>query len=60
MGIYEHWSGQPFHSPGNLPDPGIELGSLALQMDSLLFEPLWKPKSFSSVQFSCSVVSDSL
>ena len=25
------WSGQPFPSPGDLPDPGIELGSLALQ-----------------------------
>ena len=23
----EHWSGLPFSSPGNLPDPGIEPGS---------------------------------
>ena len=31
----EYWSGSPFHSPGDLPDPGIELGSLVLQVDSL-------------------------
>ena len=24
----EHWSGLPFHIPGDLPDPGIELSSL--------------------------------
>ena len=26
----EYWSGLPFPSPGDLPDPGVELGSLAL------------------------------
>ena len=26
----EHWSGLPFPSPGDLPDPGIEPGSPAL------------------------------
>ena len=31
----EQWSGLPFPSPGNLPDPGIKPGSLALQADSL-------------------------
>ena len=31
----EYWSGQPILSPGDLPDPGIELGSPALQADSL-------------------------
>ena len=32
----EYWSGSPFSSPGgNLLDPGIEHGSLALQADSL-------------------------
>ena len=31
----EHWSGQPIPFPGELPDPGIELGSLALQADAL-------------------------
>jgi len=32
----EYWSGLPFLSPGELPDPGIEPKSPALQMDSLL------------------------
>ena len=38
MGFFrqEHWSGLPFPSPGDLPDPGIEPGSPALQADSLL------------------------
>ena len=35
----EYWSGLPFPSPGDLPDPGIEPGSPALQADSLLTEP---------------------
>ena len=39
----EYWSGLPFPSPGSLPDPGIEPGSLALQSDSLLTEPPGKP-----------------
>ena len=26
----EHWSGLPFPSPGDIPDPGIEPGSPAL------------------------------
>ena len=30
----QYWSGQPISSPGDLPDPGIESGSPALQMDS--------------------------
>ena len=37
------WSGLPFPSPGHLPDPGIELGSPALQADTLLSEPPGKP-----------------
>ena len=36
----EHWSGLPFPSPGELPDPGIEPRSLALQADSLPSEYL--------------------
>ena len=35
----EYWSGLPFPSPEDLPIPGVELGSPALQADSLLFEP---------------------
>ena len=31
----ENWSGLPFPSPRDLPDPGIEPGSLALQADCL-------------------------
>jgi len=31
----EYWSGLPFPSPGDLPDPGIELASPALQADSV-------------------------
>ena len=40
----EYWSGLPFPSPGDLPDPGIEPTSPALQADSLLSEPPGKPK----------------
>ena len=39
----EYWSGLPFPSPGNLPDPGIEPKSLTLQADSLPSEPPLKP-----------------
>ena len=39
----EHWSGLPFPSPGDLPNPGIEPRSPALQADSLPTEPLGKP-----------------
>jgi len=35
----EYWSGLPFPSPGDLPIPGIELGSPALQADALPSEP---------------------
>ena len=40
----KYWSGLPFPSPGDLPDPGIEPGYPALQADSLLSEPLGKPQ----------------
>ena len=39
----EYWSGLPFLSPGDLPNPGIEPGSLALQADALPSEPPGKP-----------------
>ena len=39
----EYWSGLPFPSPGNLPDPGIESGSPALLADSLPSEPQRRP-----------------
>ena len=40
----EYWSGLPFPSPGNLPDPGTEPRSPALQADSLLSEPPGKTR----------------
>ena len=41
----EYWSGQPFPSPGNLPKPGIEPRSPAMQADSLPGELSGKPKN---------------
>ena len=35
----EYWSGWPFPSPGDLPNPGIKPRSPALQADSLPAEP---------------------
>ena len=35
----ERWSGLPFPSPGDLPNPGIEPGSPALEADALTSEP---------------------
>ena len=35
----EYWSGLPFPSPGDLPNPGIEPGSPTLQADTLPSEP---------------------
>ena len=32
----ENWSGLPFPSPGDLPDPGIEPVSPALQADAFI------------------------
>ena len=54
----EDWSGLPLPSPGDLPDPGIEPGSPALQADALQSEPpgrfqalgLIEPKP---VQYQC-------
>ena len=45
----EYWSGLPFPSPGNLPDPGIKPRSPALQVDSLLSEPPEEPPLMSQV-----------
>ena len=41
----EYWSGLPFPSPGDLPDPGIQPRSPALQADSLPTE-LWGKSSY--------------
>ena len=50
----EYWSGLPFSSPRDLPHPGIESGSPALQTNSLPSEPpgkapVWNNKSFHSL-----------
>ena len=39
----EYWSGLPFPSPGDLPNPGVEPRSPALQVDALPSELLGKP-----------------
>ena len=39
----EHWSGLPFPSPGDLPLPGIEPVSPALQADSFLLSHQGRP-----------------
>ena len=44
----EYWSGLPFPSPGDLPDPGIEPRSPALQADALPSKPPGKPPSWGS------------
>ena len=41
----EYWSGLPLSSPGDLPNPGIEPRSPALQADTLPSESLLKYKS---------------
>ena len=41
----EYWSGLPFPSPGDLPNPGIEPRSPVSQADSLLIELQGKPLS---------------
>ena len=49
----DYWSGLPFPSLGDLPDPGVELGSPAFRADALPFEPPGKsaPRRFSVVTF---------
>ena len=47
----ECWSGLPFPSPGDLPDPGIEPGSPGLQADALPSEPPGKPTSINNNDF---------
>ena len=39
----EYWSGLPFPFSGDLPNPGIEPGSPALQADTLPSEPPGSP-----------------
>ena len=39
----EYWSGLPFPSPGDLPDPRIKPTSPVLAVDSLTLSPLGSP-----------------
>ena len=57
----EYWSGKPFPSPGDVPDPRIEPGSPSLQADSLPSEPpnqrshnLWRNRDQDIGQILCS------
>ena len=51
----EYWSGLPFPSPGDLPNPEIDPGSPTLQADVLLSEP--PGKTFTEYQ-SCPTLCD--
>ena len=42
--MQEYWSGLPFPSPGDLPNPGIEPGFPEFQADALTSEPPGKHK----------------
>ena len=48
----EYWSGLPFLSPGDLPDPGIKPRSPALQADSLPSESSEKPHRLLEMELS--------
>ena len=61
----EEWSGLPFLLPGDLPNPGIESGSPALQADFLPFEPPGKPHAAAAAAAakllqSCPTLCDSI
>ena len=51
------WSGLPFPPPGDLPDPGIETTSPALQADSLPLSHLGSPIFYYvDLQAQCSML----
>ena len=47
----EYWSGLPFPSPGDLPNPGIKARSPALQADALPSEPQGSLSAQSNVMY---------
>ena len=51
----ECWSGLPFPSPRDVPDPGIEPGSPALQAEALPSEPPGKLKNVFAGMITCKV-----
>ena len=56
----EYWSGLPFPSPGDLPNPGIEPGSPALQTDSFPSQHRETVCTSSKVKSESRCLSDSL
>ena len=56
----EYWSGLPFPSPGDLPNPGIEPRSSVLQADTLPSEPPGKTFYKSSTLEKCWNLLDSI
>jgi len=50
----EYWSRQPFPSPGDLPNPGIEARSSTLQADSSPAEHRGSPRILEWVAYSFS------
>ena len=46
----EYWSGLPFPSPGDLPDPGLEPGFPTLQADALPSKPPGKSEKPSALK----------
>ena len=54
----EYWSGLPFPSTGDLPNPGIKTWSPALQADSLSFVLLGKPPMDMSLSKLQEIVKD--
>ena len=54
----EYWDGLPFPSPGDLPNPGIEPRSPALQSDALSSEPLGTYKIYRNKRFNNSRIKD--
>ena len=53
----EYWSGLPFPSPGDLPNPGTEPGSPALQADALPSEPYKEQHANDQQKFNIVVTS---
>ena len=49
----EYWSGLPFPSPGDLPNPGIKLSSPALAGEFFTTEPPGKPSPFPPSSYFC-------
>ena len=49
----EYWSGLPFPTPGDLPDPGMELASPALESRFFTTRPPGSPENTLAGNYSC-------